>query len=807
MQNLLQELKLAARSLRRRPGFTWVALLTLALGIGANVAIFAVVNAVLIRPLPYPESDRIVWITHDMPALNMTNMRQSVITLDLYRRFATSFEAQSAIDNNEANLTGAGEPVRVQLLRVTPSFFDVMQVQPLIGRLPREDEATLAAPRVAVLTHLGWRKYFGGARAVIGRSVRLNDQPVEIIGVMPRSFAHPYPNAEIMVPLKVDYRVGSGSFSIGGLMRLRAGVTLQAARAEVMRLKSRIPEISPGMDAAFLERSGFRAIVTPLRDYLVRDAQTGLWIVLGTVAFLLLVACASVANLFLVRAESRGREVSVRFALGATRGRVALTFLSESVLLGLAGGAGGLLLAWYGVSALIAAGPAQLPRLQEIALDLPVITFAIAISLIAGIIFGLLPLPQHLRRPLHGIVRGGRGDTASIDQQRVRKTLIVAQIALALMMVTGSGLMLRSFQKLRSVEAGVRPEGVLTVAIGTAQQTSKQAAAALYQRMIDEIDALPGTTSVGAINALPLDPGSVGGGSFSVRGATRPEEELAPMAFYSMASAGYLDAIGTRLIRGRALQRSDHEQGRNVIVISETFARHMGGEVIGREVMIGGDSSWMQVVGVVQDVRTFSLREESRPMGYIPMVNPIKAAKIAMLNLIVRTSGDPLDLVNPVRAAIRRIDPNVPIISARTMQRVVDESMAETSFTMTILLIAAVVAMLLGAIGLYGVIGYVVSQRTAEIGLRIALGAVPGRVQRLVLRQGLILASLGVAIGLAGAFAVSRFLEAILFQVDSRDPLTFGLVALVMFGVSGVAAYLPARRASLVSPLQALRME
>ncbi|HSL68823.1 MAG TPA: FtsX-like permease family protein, partial [Longimicrobiales bacterium] len=383
----------------------------------------------------------------------------------------------------------------------------------------------------------------------------------------------------------------------------------------------------------------------------------------------------------------------------------------------------------------------------------------------------------------------------------------VAQIALALIMVTGSGLLLRTFHNMRSVDSGIQPEGVLTVAISASEQTAARAAG-LYQRMIDEIDALPGVLGVGAVSALPLDPGSVNGGSFSIRGVEPREEDLAPNAFYAVASAGYLEAIGTRLILGRALQRSDHEQRRAVIVISETFAKAFpGGAAIGRAVMFGGDSIWLEVVGVVQDVRIFGLREDSRPMGYIPMVSPLPNTKIGLMNLVVRTAGQPLDVVDPVRTAIRRIDPNVPIISVRTMQRVMDESMAETSFTMMILMIAAVVAMLLGAIGLYGVIGYVVSQRTAEIGLRIALGAAPERVQRLVLQQGLVLAATGITFGLAGAFAVSQFLESVLFQVDSRDPLTFGLVALVMFGVSGAAAYLPARRAARVSPLQALRME
>ena len=809
MQYLTQELKQAARSMRKRPGYTLIAVLTLALGIGANVAIFAVVNAVLIRPLPYPESERIVWIKHHAPGLSLPELENSAGTLLLYQQHARSFASQAALVVYEENLTGITEPSRVSVMRATPSLFDVLELQPLLGRLPTAEEAPKeGAPTVALMTYRGWQKHFAGARDVLGKTVQLNGTTTEIIGVLPRQFAHPDRDVEVVLPYAINPAEGFGSFGAGGIARLKPGVTVEAAAQEIAQLQTRIPELYPDVKADFLKKAGWSSSVLTFRDRLVGDAETALWIVLGTVGFLLLVACASVANLFLVRAEARQRETSVRFALGATRTRVALTFLSESMLLGLAGGAWGLLLAYYGVRALTAAGPEQLPRLQEVSLDWTVIGFAFLISVAAGLIFGVLPLPQQMRRPLHGIARDGRGQTGGVDRQRVRKTLIVAQIALAFVMATCSGLMLRSFQRLRAVDPGVRPEGVITMSVSMGEQHTKETAAPVYQRMIDEIRALPGVVKVGAVNALPLDPDGLNGGSFSIRSKPRAEDALPPVSMYSVVTQDYFEAIGTRVLQGRGIERADHEQKRNVVVVSQAFARQfLDNNAIGQQVFFGTDSTWLEVVGVVADVRTFGLSEEIRPMAYVTMKNPVSGARIGMMNLIVRTNGDPLALVAPMRAAVRRIDPNVPVISARTMQQVVDESMAETSFTMTILLLAAIVALLLGSIGLYGVIGYVVSQRTQEIGVRIALGAVPAQVQALVLRQGVALAVLGVAIGFAGALAASRALRSLLFEVQVRDPLTFAIVPVVMLLVSGVATYLPARRAAGVSPLQALRSE
>lgn len=801
------ELKQAARSLARRPGFTIVAALTLALGIAANVAIFAVIDGVLLRPLPYPESERIVNVMHHAPGLQLPDLENSPGTLALYRQHARSFSSIAGVQESSRNLTGGLQPVRVQVAEVSPSWFDVMQVQPLRGRRFVEADAdTLAAP-VAVLTHEGWQAHFGGREDVLGSLVEIDGTSTEIIGILPPR-AYTNPDMAVILPLFIDPNGPIGRFGIIGVARLAPGVTLDAARTEVEQLQARIPEQSNGeMTAEVLERFGWSVSMQTLRERITGDIRPALLVVLGTVAFLLLVACASVANLFLVRAESRQRESGLRLALGASRARLAASFLSESMLLGLGGGVIGLVLAAFGVRALIAAAPAELPRIQEVSVDASVLLFAFVLSVVAGLLFGLLPLPQQLRAPLQQLVRDGRG-SAGRDRQRMRKTLIVAQIALALVLLTGSMLMLRSFERLRNVDPGVNPDGVLTLGVSVGDGVGRLQAAQLYQRMTGEAAALPGVTSAGVVNALPLDPEGMNGGSFELESRPRAEDEIPQVAFYSAISAGYFEAIGTTLLQGRSIERADTEERRSVVWVSESFARDfLDGKALGERVRFDSVSGWMEIVGVVRDVRTFGLREPIRPMVYVPMTEPIGTMQVASMTLVLRTTGDPASLAPAARAAVQRTEPNVPITTARTMAAVVRESMADTAFTTTVLMIAAVVALLLGAIGLYGVIGYVVTQRTQEIGVRIAIGARPEQVRTMVLREGLVLALVGIVIGTAAAAALTRGLESVLYEVNRLDPLTFVVVPLVLLLTSALAAWVPARRAAAIAPLEALRSE
>jgi predicted permease len=808
MSLLRQELRLAVRALMKRPGFTLVAVLTLALGIGANVAIFAVVNAVLIRPLPYAESERIIRIFHHAPGLQLPDLENSPGTMKLYQQ-ARSFEHLAGYSRIARNMVGSQQPARVSVLSMTPSLFDVLQVKPAMGRrFVAEDAHFDSPPRVAILTYTGWRTHFAGAQDVIGKKISLNGWPIEIVGVMPKGFAFPDADTELLTPEAINPDGAFGEFGLGGIARLKTGVSLERARAEVAQLQPRLTDLFPRVTPQWLKNAGWSSSVETLRDNTVQDAETALWIVLGTVGFLLLVACASVANLFLVRAESRQRETGIRFALGATHARVAATFISESLLLGVAGGAWGLLLAYAAVRAIVAAAPAQLPRLNELNLDFTVVLFAAVISIVAGLIFGILPLPTQMRRSMQGLARAGRGNTEGRERHRLRKTLIVTQIALAVVLVTGSGLMLRSFQRLRAVDPGVRTDGVLTLGVSLGEDQDKAKAAAIYQRMVDELRLLPGVVRAGATNSLPLDPDGLNGSSFRIESRPRDETQLPPVSMYAVVTEDYFPAIGTPILRGRGIERGDHEHNRAVVVVSHTFERElMGGKALGERIAFGTDSTWLEIVGVVGDVRTFGLREDIRPMAYLPMTTSNNSARIGLMNLVVRSHGDPVSLVAAARSKVQRIDPNTPITSVRTLNDVRNESIADTSFTTTILLIAAIVALLLGAIGLYGVIGYVVSQRTQEMGVRIALGAIPAQVRAMVLRQGVVLAGIGVAIGLGAAVALTRLMQAILYETDTRDPLTFAIVPAVMLAVSVVAAYVPARRASSVSPLQAIRSE
>jgi predicted permease len=809
MLNWLQEFRLAARTLARLPAFTLTVVLTLALGIGANVAIFAIVNSILLRPLPYPESGRIVWIRHHAPGLDLPELENSPGTLALYEQHARSFSELAAVNGTQRNLTGGKEPARIEVLEAMPSLFDVVRVRPRLGRALVEEDTRPGATPVAVLTHAAWSAYFGAAPDVIGRTVQLNGVTTEIVGVMPKGFSFPVSAAaSAVLPIRPDPRGDFGSFGFGAMARLAPGVELDAAQGEVTALQARIPELYPDVTPDFLRRVGWSASVRTLRDATVEDARTALWIVLGTVGFLLLVACASVANLFLVRAEARQREIGIRLALGAVRTRIAATYLYESVLVGIAGGVWGTVAALFALRALVAAGPPQLPRLGEIHVDATALVFAAAVSLGAGILFGVLPLARQMSQPLFGLVGASRGHTAGRERQRARKALIVTQIALALVLLTGSGLMLRSFQRLRAVDPGFDADGVLTVGVSLGENRSKPEAAALTRQMLDQVRQLPGVSAAGATNSLPLDPSGINGGSFAIQSRPRAEDAVPPVAMYAIITDGFHETMATRLVAGRALSRSDDENERLVLLVNETFARSfLDGRALGERISFGSDTIWHEIVGVVADVRTFGLGEDIRASAYLPATTPISGARPTLMHIAVRTAGDPTALAPLVRAVVQRVAPDVPLTAARTMQSITADALAETSFTMMILSVAALVALVLGAVGLYGVIGYVVSQRTKEIGVRIALGAVPASVRRMVLRQGLALAAVGTAIGLAGAALLSRLLDAVLFEVDSRDPATFLLVATVLFLVSALAAYVPARRASAVSPLEALRAE
>jgi putative ABC transport system permease protein len=801
----LTELRLAARALAKRPGYACVASFTLALGIGATLAIFTVVNSVLIRPLSYPDSDRIVQVRHHAPGLNMPDLESAPGLIQRYRQSARTLTPMAAYNNRRVNLAGSGSPERVNAGAVTAELFDVLATRPILGRPFHEADARQGAPLVAILTYDMWQTRFGADPGVVGRTVQLDGRTAEVIGVMPRGFEFPARDTRLLVPLPLDPKDGFGTFGISGLARLRPGVTLDAARNEVNQLQQRIPEWFPELTKETLDGFRWSVTVEPLLDRVVHRVAPTLWILLGTVALVLLVAGANVANLFLVRAESRQREIAVRAALGASRGRIAGTFLAESVVLALTGGSMGVLLAAAGTRLLVARGPAQLPRLHEVSMDARGFLFAAVLSALTALALGMLPAVRLARRSYATAIREpGRGVTAGRDRHRVRQLLIVAQVAMALVLLVASGLMVRSAARLNAVDPGFRPDGLLVVGVSLGGERNRARAVTFYHQVLDEMARVPGVTAVGGAGSLPIAATSLNGTSFEIRSRPRPENQVPPSTMYNAVTAGYFEALGVPLLEGRAPDRADADNARAVAWVNQAFARQfLGGRAIGESIQL--QNTWLDIVGVVGDMRTMGLREPVRPMVYVPPSNT--AADLDVLYAVIRTSSAPASLVPSLRTAVDRVNASVPLTTAQTMTEIVAASVVQASFTLTLLAIAAGIALALGVVGLYGAVSYIVTDRTAEIGIRVALGASPAAVRAMVLRQGVGVALAGVAVGLWVASLTTGLMGSLLFEISPRDPITFGTVACVLVAVSALATLLPARRAAGIDPLNALRSQ
>ena len=803
----MQDLSLAARMLAKRPAYTSVAAATLALGIAAVVSIFTVVHAVLLRQLPYPDAGRIVTIRHHAPGINLPEVQSSPGLIEHYRASSRTLAHLAGYETRARNLSGEGAPERVRAIAVTPEFFEALGARPALGRAFEGRDAAEKAPLVGILTHRLWQARFAADPGIVGRRVQLDGQAMEVVGVMPAHFVFPDAQTRLLVPLWLDPARGFGTFGTRVLARLAPGASLGAARDEIVALQRRIPERFPDLTQQTLDRFGWSVTLEPLRDSIVRDLAKPLWILFGSVSVVLLIAGANVANLFLVRAESRQREMALRTALGGSLTRVASSFLAESLLLAALGGALGSLLASMGVQLLVAYGPAHLPRLHEISLDATSLAFAAVVSLGAGLVLGAAALPGLARSSVVQVLRdGGRGNTAGRGRHRVRQLLIVGQVAMALVLLVASGLLLRSMARLAAVDPGFRAEGLVTAGVSLGREPDRARMSVFYERVLEEIAGLPGVTSVGASNSLPVEGAGLNGSSFKIESRPRPEDAIEPVTMYQVVTQGYFETLGTPLRAGRALTRADAAPGRAVAWVNETFARRfLDSRALGERIQL--DGHWLEIVGVVADMRTFGLKEEMRPMTYLPLGTPVKAVTLEMLQVVIRRPTATASLATDLRRAIDRVDASVPLTRIRTMDEIVASSLAQASFTMTLLVIAAVVALLLGVVGLYGVISYVVSQRTPEIGVRLALGAQPSEVRAMVLRQGLRVALVGVAGGLATAALASRVLGSLLFEVSALDPVTFGAVPLVLMAVSWLATYVPARRAAAIDPLEALRQE
>jgi predicted permease len=811
MEELKQDARFALRMLFKSPGFTIVVVLALGLGIGANTAIFSVIDAVLLRPLPYEHSDRLVELWMHFAGIGIPKDQNSVSApefVDL-RDQNKSFSHIAATSSDDYNLKIGAMPETVEGAAVSASFFPLLGVQAQAGRvfLPGEDRP--GRENVVVLSHGLWSRSFGADPGVLGKTVIINSRSYTVVGVTPAGFQFPT-GAEMWTPLafsKDDLSPNSrGNHGLQVIARIKSGISFEQARSDMQALSQRIIEQNPAYP---YERFQFRVIMNPLLDELVGDMRTALWILMGAVGFVLLIACANVANLLLARATSREREIAIRTALGAGRTRLIRQLLTESVILALMGSVVGMLLARWGLGALIRIGSVSFPRIAGAHVDARVLAFTMLIALGTGILFGLMPALQasHVRPDI--LKEGGRGATAGAGSRQLRRALVVAEIALSLILLVGAGLLMKSFFRLQEVDPGFRPEGVLTLRISLPENRYSQPAQirSFVRELLDRTSKLPGVEAAGGVTSLPLS-GSGSSGTTSVDSRAVPPEQSTPEADWRVVTPGYFSALGIRLIRGRFFDDRDTDTSAPVAIIDETMAKTYwpGEDPIGKRIHRGGAKStrpWSTIVGVVGHVRYRTLEAQSRVQLYWPYAQ----GPWPSVSLAVRTSLEPRSLAATIQREVLAIDPDQPVSTVRTMQELLFDSIARRRFSMLLLAVFAGVAVALAAVGIYGVISYMVTQRAHEMGIRMALGASRASVLRLVLGHSLSLTLAGVILGLAGSMLLTRLISSLLFNVKSTDPATFAAVAGFLTAVALLASLLPASKATKVDPMVVFRYE
>ena len=816
--SLSLQLRLLWRRAVGSPGFTLVSLATLAIGIGANVAIFTVVNGVLLRPLPMPDSERLVLLRHAAPGLTeLDELPLSDALYFLYAAESRTLEGVAAYQPLQASFTGADDPQRVQAAAVTASFFEVMRTPPQLGRtFTPEDDRPGAAP-VIVLSDGLWHARYGGDPGVVGRMADIDGTRVEVVGVMPPGFSFSQPEAELWRPLQLDRdSTQLGAFGIAGVARLADGTTLEQAQSELATMLTNVAEVFPDEAAApVLAAAGFRPLVDRAREVVVGDIEPTLWILLGAVGFLLLIACANVANLLLVRSEARRGEAAIRAALGSSRGRLAGSALVESVVLGVAGGIAALPLALLAVRLVVRFGPQALPRLDEISADAAVLAFGLVVSIVAGLLFGVLPALRASAAGAAGhMTAGARGASAGRERQLARRGLVVVQIALALTLLVGSGLAVRSFGRLAAVDPGFDPVDVLTFGLALPERDyGADARLGFHRQLVERLRALPGASDAAAASTVPLG-GAVSGSGYSIEGRPLDDGEVPPVFMSKIVSPEYFDALRIELAEGRRFDPLDGERGDSVVVVSQAVANAYwpGESALGKGIRAGGppegeDQEWSRIVGVVGDVHETTLHEDPLPMVYYPLPGTAgDAGAPATMRYAVRARSA-AGLGAAVREAVRGLDPTLPIADVETLETLVGRARAERAFVMVLLVIAAGLALLLGSVGLYGVVSYTVAQRRREIAIRMAVGARAADVGRLVLTEAGGLAVVGAALGIGAAVALTRRLQALLFETSPLDPVVFLGVSAILVGVCLLASWLPARRAARIDPMHALRVE
>jgi putative ABC transport system permease protein len=809
------------RRLARTPLFTAVTLITLGVGIGATSAIFSVVYGVLLKPLPFVEPERLVGVWHRAPGLGFDVMNMSPATYFIYRENSRVFQDIGMWNDGNVTITGRAEPERVETLIVTDGTLPLLGVQPALGRLFTKDDDKPGVQQRALLSYGYWQRKFGGAPSVIGQQITVEGKPCEIIGVLPESFKFLRQHPAIVLPQQIDRaKVWIGNFSYQGVARLKPGVTLDEANRDVARmipmLDGKFP-LPPGFTKQQLDAVRLGPNVRPLSMDVIGDVGNVLWVLFGTVGIVLLIACANVANLFLVRSEGRQQELALRAALGASRGRIARELLTESVCLGIAGGLVGLVLANLAIGLLVRLAPDGLPRLDEIRIDPIVVVFTLAISIVSGLLFGMIPVFKFGTPSVAALKEGGRSTSEGPQRHRARSVLVVAEIAMALVLLIVSGLMIRTFVAMRQVDPGfVRPEQVQTFRIAIPDGLIKDDAQTVlaYRQIGERLRQVPGVTSVGLSSGITMD-GFNSNDPIFVENITDPNGPLPPLRRFKWIAPGYFETMGNRVLYGRAISWTDIEQYQPVALVNERFAREYWknpADAIGKRIRQSPRNPWREIVGVVGNERDNGLNAAAPFIVYWPMAMKEfwdeKTFLFRTMAYAVRSdrTGSPT-LLRELQQAVWSVNSNLPLASVRTLDAIRGESMAQTSFALGMLAIAAGVALLLGVVGIYGIIAYIAAQRTREIGIRMALGAQAIDVSRLFLRHGLRLTGIGVVVGVVVALVLTRLMSALLFGVGPMDPATYVAVSVALGVVALIATYLPARRAARIDPIIALRSD
>ena len=837
LEQWLLDVRHAARTLRHNSMFTVAALLTLAIGIGANAAVFSVINGVLLKPLSYPKPEELVAVRQNAPgAAGLANfvdgLHLSSSQYFTYSEQNRTFQSLGVWIAGNANVTGLAEPEQVRTMLVSNGVLQALDVAPEAGRwflagdfIPHGAANPFGGgiPTTVMLSHGYWQRHFGGDRSAVGRTITVDSRPFEIVGVMPEGFRVVNTEADLIVPLAFDRgKVTLAGFAFHGIGRLKPGVTLAQADADLAQL---VPVWRDSWtnghvgDGRIYESWKIAPALRPLKEDVVGNVRDLLWVVMATIGLVMLIACANVTNLMLVRAEVRQQELALRTALGAGRGRIVRALIVESVMLGLMGGVLGVVLCAWGLRLLLAVHPANLPRLNEISIDLRTLVFVLALSVVSGLLFGLIPALKYAGPRISLALRSaGRTASVSRERHRARSLLVVAQVALALVLLVSAGLMIRTFQALGTVEPGfTHAEQLQTVRIGIPPSLipETERVTRVQNEIADKLAAIPGVTSVGFATAMPMDGAEPDWDNIYAEGKVYPDNVIPPLRFFKYVSPDFFHTTGTRIIAGRELTWNEVYGFRPVALISENLARELWGTpaaAVGKRFRRYIGTPWQEVIGVVQDVRENGLQEPAPLTVYWPPLQPAlgpfpmnaeRAVTFAIRSDRAGTEG----FLNQVRQAVWSVNSNLPVAAVRTMQDLYDQSVARTSFTLVMLGIAGAMALALGIVGIYGVISYSVSQRSREIGIRLALGAQQGELKRMFVSHGLVLASIGVAVGLLAAAGLMRLMKSLLFGISPLDPLTYASVPLILAVATVLASYLPARRAAAVDPVEALRAE